>query len=72
METNDFFRDDEKKQLFTLYRKLLRLSGDTLLKDDCRRLRQRLGHAWQVNPTPRDVFGLNPLTCRRPSSWPKR
>ena len=49
------------KQLFTLYRKLLRLSGDTLLKDDCRRLRQRLGHAWQVNPTPRDVFGLNPL-----------
>ena len=61
METNDFFRDDEKKQLFTLYRKLLRLSGDTLLKDDCRRLRQRLGHAWQVNPTPRDVFGLNPL-----------
>ena len=61
METNDFFRDDEKKQLFALYRKLLRLSGDTLLKDDCRRLRQRLGHAWQVNPTPRDVFGLNPL-----------
>ena len=61
METNDFFRDNEKKQLFTLYRKLLRLSGDTLLKDDCRRLRQRLGHAWQVNPTPRDVFGLNPL-----------
>ena len=61
MKTNDFFRDDEKKQLFTLYRKLLRLSGDTLLKDDCRRLRQRLGHAWQVNPTPRDVFGLNPL-----------
>ena len=61
METNDFFWDDEKKQLFTLYRKLLRLSGDTLLKDDCRRLRQRLGHAWQVNPTPRDVFGLNPL-----------
>ena len=61
METNDFFRGDERKQLFTLYRKLLRLSGDTLLKDDCRRLRQRLGHAWQVNPTPRDVFGLNPL-----------
>ena len=61
METNDFFRDDEKKQLFALYRKLLRLSGDTLLKDDCRRLRQWLGHALQVNPTPRDVFGLNPL-----------
>ena len=61
METNDFFRGDERKQLFALYRKLLRLSGDTLLKDDCRRLRQRLGHAWQVNPTPRDVFGLNPL-----------
>lgn len=61
METNDFFRGDERKQLFALYRKLLRLSGDTLLKDDCRRLRQWLGHALQVNPTPRDVFGLNPL-----------
>lgn len=61
METNDFFRSDEKKQLFALYRKLLRLSGDTLLKDDCHRLRERLGHALQVNPTPRDVFDLNPL-----------
>ena len=61
METNDFFRGDERKQLFALYRKLLRLSGDTLLKDDCRCLRQWLGHALQVNPTPRDVFGLNPL-----------
>ena len=61
METNEYLKQEEKKQLFSLYRKLLRLSGDTLLKDDCLRVRRYLGHALEVNPTPRDVFGLNPL-----------
>ncbi len=61
METNEYLKKEEKKQLFSLYRKLLRLSGDTLLKDDCLRVRRYLGHALEVNPAPRDVFGLNPL-----------
>ena len=61
METNEYLKKEEKEQLFSLYRKLLRLSGDTLLKDDCLRVRRYLGHALEVNPAPRDVFGLNPL-----------
>ena len=30
MATEIFFTTDEKKELFSLYRKLLKLSGDTL------------------------------------------
>ncbi len=61
METNDFFTPEERKQLFALYRKLLRLSGDTLQKEDCRRLKERLIRSMQDTPLPRDVFGLNPV-----------
>ena len=61
METNDFFTPEERKQLFALYRKLLRLSGDTLQKEDCRRLKERLIRSMQETPLPRDVFGLNPV-----------
>lgn len=61
MITDDFFKGEEKKQLFTLYRKLLQLSGDTLLKGDCRNLKEHLIRSMQSNPVPRDVFGLNPI-----------
>ena len=36
MEEQAFFTPQEHKQLVPLYRRLLRLSGDTLQKDDCR------------------------------------
>lgn len=61
METEKFFIGEEKKQLFKLYRKLLQLSGDTLQRGDCRKLKERLIHAIQIVPIPRDVFGLNPI-----------
>ena len=61
MTTDDFFTDEERKSLFTLYRKLLQLSGDTLQKDDCRNLKKCLIRSMQANPVPRDVFGLNPI-----------
>ena len=61
METSAFFTLEERAQLFSLYRKLLQLSGDTLQKEDCRRLKAYLVHSVQANPLPRDVFGLNPL-----------
>ena len=47
--------------MFVLYRKLLKLSGDTLLKGDCRKLKFDLVHSIQTNRIHRDVFGLNPL-----------
>ncbi len=61
MGTDNFFVGEEKKQLFSLYRKLLQLSGDTLQKGDCRKLKARLVGAMQTHPAPRDVFGLNPV-----------
>ena len=61
METNAFFTTEERAQLFSLYRKLLQLSGDTLQKEDCRQLKAHLVHSIQANPLPRDVFGLNPI-----------
>ena len=42
MEKQDFFNPKEYKQLFTLYKKLLQLSGDTLQKDDCKHLKTHL------------------------------
>ena len=61
METSAFFTPEERAQLIVLYRKLLQLSGDTLQKEDCRRLKAHLVHSIQANPLPRDVFGLNPI-----------
>ena len=61
MVTEDFFTPEEKKLLFVLYRKLLQLSGDTLLKCDCRKLKFDLVHSIQNNRIHRDVFGLNPI-----------
>lgn len=61
METDEFFTTDEKRLLFTLYRKLLQLSGDTLLKGDCKKLKTHLVNTIQSNHTQRDTFGLNPV-----------
>ncbi|MGN0257333.1 MAG: RelA/SpoT family protein [Bacteroides sp.] len=56
-----FFTADERLQLFTLYRKLLRLSGDALQPDDCHKLRQTLQHTVESGGVGRDLFGLNPI-----------
>ena len=61
MVSEDFFTPEERKLLFILYRKLLRLSGDTLLKGDCRQLKSDLVHSIQSDRIHRDVFRLNPL-----------
>ena len=42
MENNDFFTQEEHKQLIQLYKRLLRLSKDTLQKDDCHKLKTHL------------------------------
>ena len=61
MVSEDFFTPEEKRLLFVLYRKLLQLSGDTLLKGDCRQLKTDLIHSIQTSRIHRDVFGLNPV-----------
>lgn len=61
MTTNTFFTPNEKQQLFQLYRKLLQLSGNTLQKGDCRKLKSHLVNSIQNNLIQRDIFGLNPI-----------
>ena len=61
METNHFFTSEERLQLFGLYKRLLRLSGDTLQKDDCRKLKTLLSQAAAQGSLPRNNFGMNPI-----------
>lgn len=61
METDEFFTTGEKDLLFSLYRKLLQLSGETLLKGDCKKLKTHLVNSIQNNRIQRDTFGLNPV-----------
>ena len=61
MDKNSFFSEEEKKMLIPLYRKLLQLSGDTLLPGDCRKLKAHLVACAAIDALQRDVFGLNPV-----------
>lgn len=61
MEYDVFFTAIEKENLFALYKKLLLLSGDTLYKDDCRKLKSILINTILNNQLQRDIFGLNPI-----------
>ena len=74
MERDEFFTTEEKKLLFSLYRKLLQLTGETLQKGDCRKLKTHLINSIKDNRVQRDTFGLNPLVkiCRPQLSLPKK
>ena len=61
MENNDFFTQEEHKQLILLYKRLLRLSKDTLQKDDCHKLKTHLVKAMAEGTIPRNVFQMNPI-----------
>ena len=61
MENNDFFTQEEHKQLIQLYKRLLRLSKDTLQKDDCHKLKTHLVKAMSEGTIPRNVFQMNPI-----------
>ena len=61
MEERVFFTDQERKQLFVLYKELLHLSGDTLKEDDCKNLKSHLIQAAANNSLQRDNFGMNPI-----------
>ena len=61
MEETAFFNSNEKELLFTLYKKLLRLSKDTLQKDDCRKIKSHLIKVMKNGGIPRNAFGMNPI-----------
>ena len=59
--TTTFFTQEEHKQLILLYKRLLRLSKDTLQKDDCHKLKTHLVKAMAEGTIPRNVFQMNPI-----------
>ena len=61
MERDEFFTSEEKDLLFSLYRKLLQLTGDALQKGDCKKLKNHLIASIQNRQLKRDSFGLNPI-----------
>ncbi|MFR3186629.1 MAG: RelA/SpoT family protein [Phocaeicola sp.] len=61
MEGNVFFTREERAELFSLYKRLLLLSKDTLQRDDCRKLKAHLIKATAEGGIPRNVFGMNPI-----------
>lgn len=61
MEQSTYFTAGERQQLFALYKKLLKLSGDTLQKDDCRKLKALLTRIMAEGGLPRNAFGMNPV-----------
>ena len=61
MEETAFFNKNEKEQLVSLYKKLLRLSKDTLQKDDCRKIKSHLIKVMKDGSIPRNAFGMNPI-----------
>ncbi len=61
MNTANYFTAEERTELFSLYRKLLQLSGDALRAGDCKKLKTDLIHTLQEKQIPRDIFELNPI-----------
>ncbi len=61
MEEALFFTPEEHRQLIALYKKILQLSGETLLKDDCHKLKNHLIAAASSKGIPRNVFGMNSI-----------
>ena len=51
----------KRRNCSSLYRKLLQLTGETLQKGDCRKLKTHLINSIKDNRVQRDTFGLNPL-----------
>ena len=61
MDQQTYFTHDERQLLFALYKKLLKLSGDTLQKDDCHKLKSLLTRIMAEGGLPRNAFGMNPV-----------
>ena len=64
MERDEFFTKEERELLFSLYKKLLRLTGETLQKGDCRKLKKHLIDSTQNNTMPVSYTHLTLPTIR--------
>lgn len=56
-----FFTDKEKTELIPLYKRLLLSAGESISREDCRKLKAHLINAIQSNCLQRNNFGMNPI-----------
>lgn len=61
MERAAFFTEKEKKELFTLYKKLIKQAGDSINRKEIRKLKEYLTQAVQSNNLKRNCFDMNPI-----------
>ena len=61
MEDKFYFTTQEQELLFKLYKQLKKLSGDTLHKDDCYKIKKHLFQFVSEGNMPRNVFSMNPI-----------
>ena len=61
MEEQFYFTNQEREQLFTLYKHLVKLSCDAIQQDDCRKLKAYLIQYLSKGLIPRNAFGMNPI-----------
>ena len=61
MDDTLFFTPDERVLLFSLYKRLLQLSQDTLRTGDCRKLKAHLKKVMAAGGISRNAFGMNPV-----------
>ena len=61
MEKIPFFTEQEKKELVTLYKRLIKAAGDSVSKKEIRTLKNYLAEAVESNHLTRNNFGMNPI-----------
>ena len=61
MDDKFYFTEQERELLFTLYKRLLQLTGDALQKGDCQKLKHYLTKGIAEGNLPRNSFGMNPI-----------
>ncbi|MCD7899204.1 MAG: RelA/SpoT family protein [Bacteroides sp.] len=61
MTNISFFTPEEKKELFRLYKILIKSAGDSINRDETRKLKKYLVQAEESNQLKRNNFGMNPV-----------
>lgn len=61
MEQISFFTKTEKKELFSLYKKLIKSAGESINKNEVGKLKKYLTRAVESDNLKRNSFGMNPI-----------
>lgn len=61
MDANTFFTINEREELLKLYPQFRRTAGETLLREDFKKLKKLWAEAARNDSVPRNDFGMNPV-----------